>query len=513
MGNTDVPASLAGYFYQLLLACKELVILINNHEDTSNYVAIEKGSDIKVFMKNNVCIEAKFYSDTYFTRNHKSIKHTIYNFYNDYQSHLKKGSNPNKYIYRTNVPVSNVDKHFFDLWSNKTITKYDNYIDFVKESILSDSIKRKPYSEAFNEYKKRASVQPNKKGDVSFSLYFNALLEDLKNGKENYSDFADILTYQNMIKFIDNIIFEFGTKSVTKLYSINEIYNDISTELRKHDSTLGDEDCVRIRNWFIERFFETITDSTNNGISVKDALQEVTNHKNLKIKYLEDENFIEFKQAIDESIQSFGLRIERTNHKAELDNLSNILIKFKEKFCNEIEKQSVKEVASRYVLGSYARSPHLIMDMLKKMSVVVNFSGDEIKINLDIDNLRGINNIALNNSKQFTLKGTENSDLNEYADLLIMEFIKDTQHKFLSKVDGEETVIFATKSKPCKFAKEGLNNLIIDNAQVFNNVMYQQLFMSMEYRCTECLEFGKCLEDTKASVQRFLVGGCHGGTL
>jgi hypothetical protein len=48
MGNTDVPASLAGYFYQLLLACKELVILINNHEDISNYVAIEKGSDIKV---------------------------------------------------------------------------------------------------------------------------------------------------------------------------------------------------------------------------------------------------------------------------------------------------------------------------------------------------------------------------------------------------------------------------------------------------------------------------------
>jgi hypothetical protein len=42
----------------------------------------------------------------------------------------------------------------------------------------------------------------------------------------------------------------------------------------------------------------------------------------------------------------FGLRIERANHKEELDNLSNILIKFKEKFCNEIENQSVKEVAS-----------------------------------------------------------------------------------------------------------------------------------------------------------------------
>jgi hypothetical protein len=63
------------------------------------------------------------------------------------------------------------------------------------------------------------------------------------------------------------------------------------------------------------------------------------------------------------------------------------------------------------------------MDMLKVMSVVVNFSGDEIKINLDIDNLRGINNITLNNSKQFTLKGTDNSDLNQYADLLIMECI------------------------------------------------------------------------------------------
>ncbi|SGI68502.1 Uncharacterised protein [Mycobacterium tuberculosis] len=514
MANTDVPASLAGYFFQLLLACRELVKLLNNHDDVANHVAIEKGSDVKVFTRNNVCIEAKFYSDGSFTRNHKSIKHTIYNFFNDYLSQ-KKNQSPqlNHYIYKTNVPVSIDDRDFFETWNNKTISRYKGYYEYVKDSVIQDSIQRKPYIDVFNDYKKRANVTPNAKGEVSFSKYYNALLEDIKNGVEKHLDYAELLSDDEIKEFINLIRFEFGNRTVTKLYTINEIYDEINIELKTFDTSLVDDDCVRIRNWFIEKFFETISDQVNNGISVSNAADAVRNHRELKIKYLENESFNEFKQAIDESIASFGMTIDRENHEEERNNLTHLLIKCKEKLCEEMDKLSVKEVAGRYVLGSYVRSPYLIMEMLKAMSVVSNFGEDEVNIDLDFDSLQGLNNFALNGTKQYSLKGTENRDFNKYPDALIMEFIKDTQHKFLNKVDGQEIIIFETSCKPCAFAKEGLNQLVVDNAQVTSNVMYQQLFMSMEYRCTECLQLGKCVKDTKVSVQRFLGGGCYGSTV
>lgn len=510
MGNTDVPASLAGYYYQLLIACKELVILINNHDHESNYIAIEKGSDVKVFTKNNVCIEAKFYSDASFTKNHKSIKHTIYNFYNDFKTNLKNGIDTNEYIYKTNVPVANNDYEFFEKWNNKLIVDFSDYIEYIKECILNDSVTKKPFSEAFNEYKKRANVKPDDKGNISFSAYYNALKKDIKNGNECYTNYIDLVSSDDLLSFINSIEFEFGLENKPKLYSINDICDEITNELKKYDSSLNSDDCRKIRNWFIEGFFENITDYVNDGISVKQAIDAIINHKNLKIKYLDDTNFIEFKQVIDQSIESFGIRIKRLNHESELENLSNILLKFKEKFCEEVDKHSVKDVAGRFIMGSYYQSPHLIMDMLKSFSVVVNFNEDQTDIQLATDNLTGINNIAINNKKQFTLKGTNNTDYNMYADILIMEFIKDTQHKFLNKVDGEETIVFETKCKPCEYAMDNLNNLIVNNAQVFSNVMYQQLFMSMEYKCTECLQLGECIDDTKLSVQHFLGGDCHG---
>ncbi|WP_433594984.1 hypothetical protein [Lysinibacillus xylanilyticus] len=513
MGNTDVPASLAGYYYQLLIACKELVILINNHDDLSNHVAIEKGSDVKVFTKNDVCIEAKFYSDASFTKSHKSIKHTIYNFYNDFKINSKNSKPSSGYIYKTNVPVSSKDAQFFEIWNNKNISNYDDYIEYVKECILNDSVIKKPFSDDFEKYKKRANVQPDSNGKVSFSAYYNALKEDIKNGKECYTSFSDIGSNNDIKSFINSIEFEFGSKKKSKLYTIKDIYNEITDELKKYDSSLSNDDCKKIRNWVIEEFFETISNLVNDGVSVKRALDAIVNHKNLKIKYLDDTNFLEFKEVIDQSIESFGIRIKRSNHDSELDELSNILLKFKEKFCEEVEKHTVEDVAGRFVMGSYFKSPHLIMDMLKAFSVVVNFNEDETDIQLATENLTGINNIAINNKQQFTLKGIDNTDFNMYADILIMEFIKDTQHKFLNKVDGEETIVFETKCRPCEYAIDNLNNLIINNAQVFSNITYQQLFMSMEYKCTECLQLGKCVDDTKISVKRFLGGDCHGGNV
>ncbi|QWI78257.1 hypothetical protein JG486_29215 (plasmid) [Bacillus mycoides] len=77
--STDVKHSIAGYYYQLLLACKELVNLLKN-DNKKSFVAIEKGADVRVYNGNDLSIEAKFYKAKNFTRNSNTIRHTLYNF-------------------------------------------------------------------------------------------------------------------------------------------------------------------------------------------------------------------------------------------------------------------------------------------------------------------------------------------------------------------------------------------------------------------------------------------------
>src|SRR5690606_30121277 len=114
--NTDVPASLAGYFYQLLIAARELLRL--NTDQNSNLtdgVGVEQGSDIRVFQQAGLCIETKFYKNKQFTKQHQTIRHTIYNFYHHFKN-TDVVSRNNQYVYLTNVPISQVDSDFFRDW-------------------------------------------------------------------------------------------------------------------------------------------------------------------------------------------------------------------------------------------------------------------------------------------------------------------------------------------------------------------------------------------------------------
>lgn len=93
---TDVPESISGYYYQILLAIRELFMLVNDNDG----VGIEKGADIRLFKRFEKCysIEAKFYSKD-FDRNSEQITHTIYNFYNN-------SLNDESLIFETNVKIN-----------------------------------------------------------------------------------------------------------------------------------------------------------------------------------------------------------------------------------------------------------------------------------------------------------------------------------------------------------------------------------------------------------------------
>ncbi|MDP1395155.1 hypothetical protein Q8G28_17390 [Lysinibacillus capsici] len=156
---TDVPASIAGYFYQFLLAVNELTCLIpTGHDD--DCVAIEKGADVRIFKQGDSkkSVEAKFYQDLYFTSNHLSICHTLYNFYTSFLIAKAKDEPFDHYEYRTNVPIRHSDKAFFDKWQSPhlwTTTEKEAYVKYIKMSIIRDRLNTDRGKKAMNEYKKR----------------------------------------------------------------------------------------------------------------------------------------------------------------------------------------------------------------------------------------------------------------------------------------------------------------------------------------------------------------------
>jgi len=180
--NTDVPASIAGYFYQFLLAVNELTCLIvTGHEDDS--VAIEKGADVRVLKQgdNKKSVEAKFYKASYFTLNHPSICHTLYNFYTSFVIAKAKGEQIDHYEYRTNVPIRQDDKAFFDKWQHPhswTAKEKEEYLVYIKMSIVRDRLNTDRGKKAMGEYKKRV-----------YNTEIDAVFKELEDGTSELGAF------------------------------------------------------------------------------------------------------------------------------------------------------------------------------------------------------------------------------------------------------------------------------------------------------------------------------------
>lgn len=93
--NTDVPSFIAGFYFQILIACYE--ICRKNVEE----VGIETRADIVVIdnkKERHYFIEIKLHAKK-FNRFSEDVKKTIYNFYNGY----KKSDKVSEMIFLTNL--------------------------------------------------------------------------------------------------------------------------------------------------------------------------------------------------------------------------------------------------------------------------------------------------------------------------------------------------------------------------------------------------------------------------
>ena len=125
--STDVHGSIAGYYYQILLACRELT----SDQDLLS-VGIEAGADVRIIKNKDrrSSVEAKFYKGN-IGKFDLSIYKTVDNFY-------RNSYGDETLTFETNTKPTRTCKTFFDTW-NGSLSSAEK-IAFVKECILRRSI-------------------------------------------------------------------------------------------------------------------------------------------------------------------------------------------------------------------------------------------------------------------------------------------------------------------------------------------------------------------------------------
>jgi hypothetical protein len=501
--STDVPATLLGFYYQLLLACKELVILLTANDAVTNYVAVEKGSDIRVAKKtDNTCIEVKFYKDEQFTRKHQSIRHTIYNFYNSFVD-LQKNKKPlPQYIYRTNVMAADNDKMFFDQWNNKSMANPDEYIQYVKDCIVHEAVQIKPYSDAFNQFKddNKSNIKRKK---PTFADYYKLLINELHADPSKYKIYSEVVPSNNYVAFIRQVNYEFGDEHRSKSFILEKTRSEITQALQRYDGSLQESDCERIRNWVIEEFFDA---DRIESISVLALQEKVRNHKEIQVKYINDTILKKYIMAHDALIQAFSQDIDRYGFTSEKQSLLCCYTAFLEKFYSEAEDTSLEDLCSQYVLDAFEYQPYLIGDLFRSMSILATLSNLDSK-GIALTNLNGINNFWLSEDHNYCLKGTDIRQIENDFKSLLNSFIGHVKRNgYIDKIAGTKKIVFRTDCKPCEINID-LEETIVDITQVYGNIKDQELFSSLDYKCSRCLDLKA--GDTQKHVDCFIGGNCH----
>lgn len=495
--STDVKESIAGYYYQILLACRELSILAQNEVDNINSsVAIEMGSDVKIFMENNkeTSIEAKFYKQNGFNKKSIPIIHTIYNFHNDFRDN--KGSD--KYIFSTNVSVTNCDSDFFNNWPKSYKENLDEYIFFVKQCIVRESIKKnKNFKDKFSEYKKKCELNgiKNKNKNFEESFYTEQLIEDLFRGLEKFEDYSDIIDEEKLKKFVLLLNFKFSGKS--KFEEINSIKNDIKININKIDNELNEKDSNIFIDLLIDMFLKTTVSSEK--IKVSDFISEIKCYKDNKEEYANisilNEKISIIKNTID---QEFSRYMEELNDEIMDENIKNILcnnfieiIEVLYKNINDLEK--IEYILGKFSLDYNKVNPQTISNIAKILSIWSFIRNIDIS-SIDLFEEESINNIILNKNEKYCFKETASTSL-KTTERLIQSFIENTQNDIAS-INGQEIVVFnpmkiKDNKEPCNFSKEDLEIILVDISRVRDNFKINELYGDMSFRCTKCLEIDK----------------------
>ncbi|MDO3679732.1 hypothetical protein [Paenibacillus ehimensis] len=500
--NTDVPASLAGYYYQLLLAAKELsrLLIIEGVQDHDG-VGIEKGADIRVFFGNGTSIEAKFYSNKHFTRNHTSIRHTIYNFYLDFMKQDPAGLPTRKYVYSTNVPLHPDDHSFFDSWPRSGTGHESIYATYIRDCIVQESVLSDGRSkENYKTFKAGLADQ-----DLKEWQYVEKLLHHLQHCPSDYAKYGYSATHEQLERFLKHIQFHFSAKWVPKCETISSIISDIQASLQAYNSSLQPTDCRQIALHLVDALFATTVKTDFPYVRIRHAKEIIAHHKEHLRNYLLEEKLKEAMEAIEEEIEMLEDFLAHHYKGTRGAEILETFLQFIELFYEELEQseKTIDEFIQTYCLSQHGNTVKNVTSLFRPMSILsvyMNLNAKEVKL----AGLPGIENFKFDGWESLCLKDASGC---YHRDQVIRKFIVHSLDQ-AAKIDARKPIVLHTPHRPCALEKKALEGIVMNITQVEENERYFHLYSSLTYRCTFCLreqDSDSCmLED----VLHFVKGVC-----
>lgn len=491
--STDVPGSIAGFYYQILLACKE----VSRYGEVEE-VGVETGADVNVITvsKGVVNIEAKLHQDN-FGKYAEDIVKTIYNFYKSDDKNIEK------LVFSTNAAPTQSCKLFFENWG--TNGTEENYI---KECILRKSVDG-PYKKAFEKF--CADLYIQKRAEKDNRKYIDLLVEETLSGtgKYQYEDYAVTnkkITYKDFIKLLN---FSFAHKK--KRAYISEIRTDIMKNINDTICKIGlkpleTEECDIVINKMIDYFLDVILLNSQNNSSKRvtsaDYVNIIKNYQKIEEKHISKYQIFACLQSMQREEEEIREDIKNRASSTERDALEENY-----KFVQEI---MLTKMASPDGYMSFIQSYQLKANPVADISIIlikivyalsIIMTKEHLKIN-DIEILcqKSINNIRVRNFIECSYKKSFSSAYRT-MDRIVAELIRMYQRN--ANINENQVFIvdaeYKDNGEPCKGV---LNPEVYNITQTDENYNDYLLFCSMNYKCTRCLDI-----NDQTGYNKFKYGG------
>lgn len=490
--NTDVHGSIAGYYYQVLLACKE----ITDHTSGVVKVGIESGADVRVFTKddNTKSIEAKFYK-TSMSKYHKDICKTVYNFY-------LNSFNDIKLEFKTNTKPTSVCKDFFRKWNNGNSD--ESQIEFIKTCILKQSFLSCDCSKEKLETYLKTAVGAEKSKDALIRKIIGS------NSEYKFAEYSNFNKNVNLKAFSSKLSFIFDSKdkydSISELRSI--IANNIGVFAQREGLPYSLENSNIIIDLLVDTFFLTIVKNSRETkpnleelhmVSVDDLRNCITNYENIQLQIF---NKNEVKEAIKELEREEEVFLKKAL-KVENLEVQNDLIwcyhRVKELVLDEIcDYENYKEFLKKFSLDQANISN--VFGLIKQVTILMVFK------NISIENIQfvkdDINNVNLEGLISYCLKSTSSSAIEDFNDAVQYLYY---QLKSPNYVDSNQVIVFdakfCTDGEPCRME---LSPKLFSIGQTDANIEDFNFYKSLSYKCSRCIGIRNTDDQTTSLIEKFL---------
>jgi len=494
----DVPATVAGFYYQALLACREIIIAYRDRAPDADLsaikVSIERGADVKIDKGGVInSIEAKLYGGS-FNEYSPAVTHSFYNFYKNAFTHSAIQLETNVQI---NIQSDDL-QNFVGEWSKIPETEFGNYIKYLKLCIVYEIYKKYIHSRTQETREIReilsGTAHRNKKDICSHIVGDADLFNNLCScsGVRCFNDQSDPALLRKITVSSANrldkpaFISELKTQCVALL-----------EDLRFNDSNL-------ILECLLDAFYHTTTydhDCVDAYITLERFNEICSTSPTYKFKHIKESDVVRVLKSYEQQDERF---------KREIDGCSNLTVDAKNDiiklygesksfFCNWMTENDAKMIYDK-LTNAVAPPFSLIPRFSKRIAYLLHFMQKNFQ---DFEILLEENqpyNILLGGLLKFFYK---HSDDNEFINFGV-EFLKSEMNQHPNAYDKDDGAIILADigRRICKNNNPKEKEILpydehaIDISSPQKTKEWIDLFNILPKSCCECLN---CRDDTSCA--------------